>query len=364
MAKADSSMAIFEFEPFWTMAEGRKQARSGEAPKARFSKPPTGGGQSPRQKAARATSSRSARVAKLLRVASGAPEVVVKVTGKDMSVKQARGHLAYLGRDPEAVGELNDGQKLYGREGISEAADLVSGGAQSPNRKTPLTVHVVFSMPAGTATGEHVMEAARATAEREFAGHEYVMVLHEDTPHKHVHVVVARRSRAGKQLRHYKPQLQQWRESFARELRVQGITAEATPRVLRGVTERSVGRKIRAIQDNRTKAQRAGLPVPERPWTDVARAEDSLKAYQNRASQDQQPPWESAIKARRAVIEKGWEEAAQYLDSQGGNGKLQSRLVREFVQKMPLAQTLRERQIEAIESDIRQGRNREPDHSL
>ncbi len=359
MAKAESSMAIFDFEPFWQLAEGRKQARSGQSPKARLSKS-TFARSSPKESdATPASPSKADRVAKLLRVANGAPEVVVKVTGKDFSVKQLRGHLAYLGRDPEAVGELNDGQQLFGREGISEAAELISNEAAGRNRKTPLTVHVVFSMPSGAASGQQVMDAARGAATQQFAGHEYVMVLHEDTVHKHVHVVVARRSLAGKQLRHYKPQLQQWRESFARELRALGVTAEATPRVLRGVTERSVGREVRAIQDNRVKAEREGRAMPERPWTEVARAEDALRTYLNPSARKQDQPWESAIKARRAVIEQGWVEAAEYLEGKGGNGKLQSKIVRDFIRKMPPAETLRERQIKAIESAVEKEPDRE-----
>jgi len=359
MAKAESSMAIFDFEPFWQLAEGRKQARSGETPKARLAK-----SSSPRlapvpTNVTPATPSKADRVAKLLRVASGAPEVVVKVTGKDMSVKQLRGHLAYLGRDPEAVGELNDGQQLFGREGISEAAELIGDGVPGSSRKAPLTVHVVFSMPGGAASGIQVLDAARNTAAQQFAGHEYVMVLHEDTAHKHVHVVVARRSLAGKQLRHYKPQLQQWRESFARELRALGVTAEATPRVLRGVTERSVGRQVRAIQDNRAKAEREGRAMPERPWTEVARAEDALRTYLDPSAPKKNQPWESAIKARRAVIEQGWAEAAEYLEGKGGNGKLQSKIVRDFIRRMPPAETLRERQIKAIESAVEKEADRE-----
>ena len=89
-------------------------------------------------------------------------------------------------------------------------------------------------MPAGTPP-EKVQAAVRNFAREEFAlKHRYVMALHTDEPHPHVHLVLKARSEDGQRLYLRKATLRQWREGFASHLRALGVAANATPRYVRG----------------------------------------------------------------------------------------------------------------------------------
>ncbi len=89
-------------------------------------------------------------------------------------------------------------------------------------------------MPAGTPP-EKVQAAVRNFAREEFAlKHRYVMALHTDEPHPHVHLVLKARSEQGQRLYVRKATLRQWRAEFASHLRALGVAANATPRYIRG----------------------------------------------------------------------------------------------------------------------------------
>jgi hypothetical protein len=89
-------------------------------------------------------------------------------------------------------------------------------------------------MPAGTPP-KKVQAAVRNFAREEFAlKHRYVMALHTDEPHPHVHLVLKARSDDGQRLYLRKATLRQWREGFASHLRALGVAANATPRHVRG----------------------------------------------------------------------------------------------------------------------------------
>jgi hypothetical protein len=345
MSDGDLKLGVFEHEAFFRLLEGRRTARQGG--QSTSLKGGSGGRPKPPSKpAARPTPvSNEKRIAKLLRVAAKAPEVMVKVTGTDSSLKQVKAHLVYLGREDDAEGELNDGQQLYGKAAIGDAAELFRDEAAEVAGKK-MAVHVMFSMPEGTATGEQVLDATRATAERIFEGHEYVMVLHEDKPHKHVHVVIAARSNEGKQLRHYKPQLQAWRDQFATELRERGVLAEATPRVVRGVVQKSVSRPIRAIRDERAKARRDGTPIRPPARTDVAKALEVANG-----ERPVEAPWEKVVRENRAVVDRAWQQLAKDLEKVDGDQR-GVRLVKGFSENMPPARFERDRLRELADEGI------------
>lgn len=74
-------------------------------------------------------------------------------------------------------------------------------------------------------------------AREEFAlKHRYVMALHTDEPHPHVHLILEARNEDGQRLYLRKATLRQWREGFACHLRALGVAANATPRYVRGET--------------------------------------------------------------------------------------------------------------------------------
>jgi hypothetical protein len=190
-----------------------------------------------------------AQIAQIHRTVSRAPEVVVKVTGGGGSTT-GRGviaHFSYIGRRGELEIETDDGQRLAGR-GVGRHLvedwdlDLEEDRKRlhlfaTNRRKPPKLVHrLIFSMPAGTPP-QKVLAAVRDFAREEFGlKHRYALVLHTDEPHPHVHVVVKAVGEDGVRLNIRKATLRHWRQEFARQLRSQGIEANATERGIRGVS--------------------------------------------------------------------------------------------------------------------------------
>jgi hypothetical protein len=226
---------------------------------------------------------------RLARMVRRDPQVMVKVTSRGYCAGHALAHAAYITRvqhdsliardeigfellDWGAVRQKIDGWRLSRdvvyldpdprRPVISDFGKLVRkidpekpsarpvvddfGNVvkQKPARKLRQSVHMIFGMPAGT-DPQKVLEATGSLARAEFAGHEYIMVLHEpstDTkrkpepppPHPHVHVLVSalsvdRRHR----LKVNKEDLFHFRQQFAKELRDLGVRATASSRLER-----------------------------------------------------------------------------------------------------------------------------------
>jgi hypothetical protein len=173
------------------------------------------------------------------------PEVMVKVSGGATSAAGALAHLKYIDRRGELEFETDEGERLRG--GGSErsvlqdweldelAARVRAPYRGSPGRKPAKLLHnIVLSMPAGTSP-EKLLVASRNFAREEFAlKHRYLMVLHTDQDHPHVHLVVRAVSEEGKRLNIRKATLRGWRRAFAAQLRAQGVPANATERAVRG----------------------------------------------------------------------------------------------------------------------------------
>jgi len=197
------------------------------------------------------------------------PEVMVKVLaqgGRDLH-SVAR-HLAYIGRQGELTLESDEGEAVGARDTkkIVESWDLeleedrpastldVSGSARKPR----LVHKVIFSMPAGTPP-DAMFVAVRNFAREEFSlKHRYVLALHTDEPHPHVHMVIKAVSEQGERLHIRKPTLRRWRFEFARHLRVQGIAANATERIIRGELRNP-------MPDGLYRAMERGAPLQRRP---------------------------------------------------------------------------------------------------
>jgi hypothetical protein len=93
-------------------------------------------------------------------------------------------------------------------------------------------------MPAGT-NPDRVLSAVQNLCREEFAlKHRYVMALHTDDPHPHVHVILKAVSEQGTRLNIKKAHLKEWRFKFAAHLRELGMAANATPRQFRCVERR------------------------------------------------------------------------------------------------------------------------------
>src|SRR3546814_15381881 len=85
---------------------------------------------------------------------------------------------------------------------------------------------MVFSMPPGT-DPELVREAVRELAESDMANRRWVMALHTDEAHPHVHLIIAGRDNDGRRFNPDRAFLQHCRERFAENLSARGIDAEA-----------------------------------------------------------------------------------------------------------------------------------------
>jgi len=183
-----------------------------------------------------------------------------------------------------------------------EEARRTSVLGSRPGIAQPKLVHkVVFSMPAGTPP-DGLRRATRAFARETFgAKHRYAMVLHTDEPHPHVHMVVKAVSEEGVRLNIRKATLRDWRREFARHLRAQGISANATDKAVRGATRANLSDGMyRAMQRGASRRiwEQSGAPGVERKVASEASSRESLVRT-------------------RAQVERGWLAAAEILDRQG-----------------------------------------------
>ena len=186
-----------------------------------------------------------AEVELLVRTLRRTPEVMVKVSGGATTTGGALAHLRYIDRRGELKIETDEGAKLQGADSERDVMedwelDALASRSKAPYRGTPgrkpakLLHNIVLSMPAGTSP-EKLLAASRNFAREEFAlKHRYLMVLHTDQEHPHVHLVVKAVSEEGKRLNIRKATLRGWRREFAAQLRAHGIAANATERVVRG----------------------------------------------------------------------------------------------------------------------------------
>ena len=175
--------------------------------------------------------------AKLERIVSRVPEVMVKITGRTKGVAHLKSHLAYITRNGELDAETEQGAAMTGRSGLKDLQQRWEDDAgldDKRRRDGSLSINIILSMPAGT-DAVAVKDSARAFAIETFGyNHDYVFVQHLDDKHPHVHLTVQSLGHDGRRLNPRKADLQAWRERFAGELRLRGIAAEATPRRTRG----------------------------------------------------------------------------------------------------------------------------------
>jgi type IV secretion system T-DNA border endonuclease VirD2 len=172
--------------------------------------------------------------AKLARIVGRAPEVVVKVTGRQKGASHVKAHLDYIGRKGDIEIETRDGEILTTKDDTAERAVEWSDTVQWRSRPTVSSVSMLFSMPEGT-DPDRVLGAVRAVAQAELSdNHDYVLALHTDTPRPHVHLTVQAEGLDRTRFNPRPVQLNRFRERFARELRERGVAAEATPRRARG----------------------------------------------------------------------------------------------------------------------------------
>lgn len=247
---------------------------------------------------------------RLKRIVARTPEVMVKVTGRTRDPAHLAAHLSYITRNGRLVAEDRDGCAIEGRGEVSDLARDWSAAELMDSRRranSPCSLSLTLSMPAGT-DALKLHDAARAFAAEVFAeSHDYVLALHTDTPHPHVHLTVRALSDSGQRLNPKKADLELWRQTFARTLRERGVAAEATPRRARGVTRKSERGPIRRIR----KRHEQGRAVIGQ----VARAKLREAAAIVFGDSVSPTAWEQRIADRQARIRRVYLAQAQLLQA-------------------------------------------------
>jgi hypothetical protein len=293
-----------------------------------------------------------AEVQQIARTVSRTPEVMVKVlSGGGQDLGTVRRHLDYLDRAGELELETDDGERLQGK-GTERALledwdlDLDSDRRQADlsaanGRQPPKLVHkLMFSMPPGTPP-DKLQAAVRNLAREEFAlKHRYVMVLHTDEPHPHVHMVVKAVSEQGVRLNIRKTTLREWRREFSRHLREQGVAANATERVVRGETRTSK-------RDGIYRAMRRGDSSHMRGRVREAAAVMGIGTGQAEYGK-------SKLVATRTEVVKCW-RALEGLLVQDGPAEL-ARHVNRFISQMPQPLTEKEQLAQRMSEQSRNQR--------
>ncbi len=181
-------------------------------------------------------------------------------------------------------------------------------------------------MPPGTPP-DKLQAGVRNLAREEFAlKHRYVMVLHTDEPHPHVHMVVKAVSEQGVRLNIRKQTLRDWRRAFERHLREQGVAANATERVVRGETRTPK-------KDGIYRSTRRGESTHMRERIREAAAVIGIGIGQAESGK-------SKLIATRTEVVNGW-RALEGLLVQDGHAEL-ARHVNRFIPQMPQPLTEKE----------------------
>jgi hypothetical protein len=260
--------------------------------------------------------------AKLERIVSRVPEVMVKITGRTKGVAHLKSHLAYITRNGELDAETEQGAAMTGRVGLKDLQQRWEDDAgldDKRRRDGSLSINIILSMPAGT-DAVAVKDSARAFAIETFGyNHDYVFVQHLDDKHPHVHLTVQSLGHDGRRLNPRK----------AGELRLRGIAAEATPRRTRG--------RIRKADRGAVLALRKRKIAPE---VDRLAREEVLREV--RGGKTTERPWDARIRSRQDAIRQRYLDYAAELQRSGtARDDALARQIRQFIKDMPAIETRR-----------------------
>ena len=245
-------------------------------------------------------------ISTLERTARRAPEVVVRITGRQHGGGHVLANFSYISRlghgaDNELALYTSDGDVIRdGREMQILAQDWHEWEmGDDARRKGATSLSMILSMPSGT-DPERLREAALDFAREEFANRSWVASLHVDRDHPHVHLTVARRDHDGRRFHPNRDDLFRYRQRFAAKLRDRGIDANATPAKARGLDP-----KHEPI---------AALKVREKgqtPRLDESRAKRAA-SYRGQGLAD---PVESLLAGHHATVRAAYERSIQELSS-------------------------------------------------
>ena len=238
---------------------------------------------------------------KLNRVVNNAPEVVVKVTGGAKGAAHIKSHMDYLTRNGKIEAENERGMALKTREELRQEHKEWVADLGKTRKNSRDTINIVLSMPANS-DEQTLKEAVRRFAKEQFAeNHRYLMVLHTDKNHPHVHLTVKALGEDDRKLDPKKEDLQLWRESFAAKLQELGVEAEATPRFARGVVKKSVSMPVvQADKERRSVVQKSKM-------------EQAVRAVVTGNIERKENPYADKIKERLTNVELKYKQTADLL---------------------------------------------------
>jgi hypothetical protein len=262
---------------------------------------------------------------------------MVKVTGGGTKLGAVAAHVGYISREGELEIETDAGERITDRDQqrallktwhleltVGQYRRRPSNAVRA--RSVKLVHNLVLSMPAPT-PAEKVRGAAQKFAREKFRGHRYLMTLHTDQQHPHVHLVVKAESEHGQRLHIDKQMLREWREDFAAMMREQGVAANATSRAVRG-------RNKRKRQEPLYRARRYGTSAVIRGQV------ESIATELKKTGSILDPARKRLVQTRKALLAH-WSNIADSLEVQGE--VVLAGEVRQFAARLPAVLTDRER---------------------
>lgn len=264
--------------------------------------------------------------AQLKRIVEKSPQVMVKVSGRQRGAAHVAAHMEYIGRHGELEVETDAGEVMKDVADLRVRAQEWDEDDDSLRQNAVTSISMVLSMPVDT-NADKVLAASRAFARLELQDqHKYVLALHRDTDHPHVHLTVAVAGADGFRFNPRKADLHRMRETFAYELRERGVDADATCRRARGVTRRTDNIPLKKTKE---RLERQG----ETPRT-VEAAKRAGEAYARQ--QAVLAPWERGAVLKQRDIKAGYTAVAIKLaKSTLAEDRVLGKKVTAFVEAMP-----------------------------
>lgn len=245
-------------------------------------------------------------IAAMDRTARRAPEVMVRVTGRQHGGGHVLANFSYISRlghgaEKQVPLYTSDGDILHdGKDMQILAQDWQEWEmGDDARRKGATSVSMILSMPAGT-DPERLREAALDFAREEFANRSWVASLHVDRDHPHVHVTFARRDHDGRRFHPSRDDLFRYRQRFAEKLRDRGIEANATPARARGIDPKHEPIAAKKVREK-----------GQIPRIDKSRA-DRAQRFRDRGAAD---PVNAVLANQRAAVLTAYEQSIAELSS-------------------------------------------------
>jgi hypothetical protein len=290
------------------------------------------------------------------RVAKRAPQVVVKITSRIHGAASTLGAFTYVGRvgmkDKEPVDLLTSEKDI-----LTDATDMMKLAREwqtwelsdDARRKGATAIAMVFSMPPGT-DPHKVHQAVIALAETDMANRRWVLALHTDEAHPHVHLIIAGRDNDGRRFNPNREFLQNARERFAQLLRDRGIDADATMRVTRGYPPKHEATPVVKIRE------RGERPNADNVKTEAVRGDTE----RGRAHLSDREKGRTITATNFAQVQGVYTRAIAELEAHGGVDELErAKSLRAFVDKMPVPRDARAEILEQLRKNTGQPKGSE-----